>query len=48
VHVLPGSAHLLAIDVDRDRCADEVLGFVETPAPGKAIPQVSNPPSGRE
>ncbi len=28
VQVLPGSAHLLAIDVDRERCADEVLRFV--------------------
>ncbi len=29
VHVLPASAHLLAIDVERDRCADEVLRFLE-------------------
>ena len=29
VQVLPRSAHLLAIDVDRERCADEVLRFIE-------------------
>ncbi len=29
VHVIPASAHLLAIDVERDRCVDEVLRFVE-------------------
>lgn len=33
VRILPRSAHLLAIDLERDRCADEVLRFVEALAP---------------
>ncbi len=44
VHVLPASAHLLAIDVERDRCAEEVLRFVEGLS---RVPQHRNPPPGR-
>ena len=40
VEVLPGSAHLLAVDVDRERCADEVLRFIEGLSP--------KPPPGRK
>lgn len=42
VRVLPASAHLLGIDVERDRCADEVLRFVD-PSRADAVPQPSNP-----
>jgi len=37
VRILPGSAHLLGIDADRDRCGDEVLDFFRAlPAPQDA------------
>ena len=36
VHVLPESQHLVAIDVEGERCADEVLAFLEAlPVPGQ-------------
>ncbi len=46
VHVLPASAHLLGIDVERDRCADEVLRFIEHLP--DAVSQHPNARSGRE
>ncbi len=43
VHLLPRSAHLLGIDVERDRCAEEVLEFYRRltaprarPSPGRS------------
>jgi carboxylesterase len=37
VVVLPQSYHLVGIDVDRDRCADDALRFIESlPVPGMA------------
>lgn len=44
VRVLPASAHLLGIDVERDRVADEVLAFFRSLPP----PRSPNPPAGRE
>jgi carboxylesterase len=44
VHVLRESAHLLAIDVERARCADEVLAFYR----GLPDPHVPERPPGRE
>jgi carboxylesterase len=44
VHVLPASAHLVGIDAERDRCADEVLAFFRNLPP----PQHSTPSTGRE
>lgn len=45
VRVLPASAHLLGIDVERERCADEVLRFIEGLA--HADPRPSNASPGR-
>jgi carboxylesterase len=45
VQVLPTSAHLLAIDVERDRCAEEVVRFVQALAPGKMAGAAAVSPS---
>jgi carboxylesterase len=39
--VLPRSAHLVGIDVERERCADEVRAFLE-PLPPRAAPARAN------
>jgi carboxylesterase len=36
LRVLPGSAHLLGIDADREACAEEVLAFVRALGPSGA------------
>jgi carboxylesterase len=40
VRVLPQSQHLVGIDVEQERCAEEVLSFVESlPVPGQRAPR---------